>query len=160
MLISVLSNKAVLGIAHTRNHLSYSDITNKSQCLLFHDHEKNCLNIFSRDKSVSEFHETTESKLLSVLGDLLAYFLGINAKSQQDSWAGLLSLVFQQLLDLSEAKFKVTIPVLYLHICDILTVQISTDLRQTLCKILKRIGKVYRIVSEEDSSISNSNSSS
>ena len=113
----------------------------------------------SRDKSVSEFHETTEAKLLSVLGDLLAYFLGINAKSQQDSWAGLLSLVFQQLLDLSEAKFKVTIPVLYLHICDILTVQISTDLRQTLCKILKRIGKVYRI-SDEDSSISNSNSSS
>ena len=109
---------------------------------------------------MSEFHETTEAKLLSVLGDLLAYFLGINAKSQQDSWAGLLSLVFQQLLDLSEAKFKVTIPVLYLHICDILTVQISTDLRQTLCKILKRIGKVYRIVSEEDSSISNSNSSS
>ena len=113
----------------------------------------------SRDKSVSEFHETTEAKLLSVLGDLLAYFLGINAKSQQDSWAGLLSLVFQQLLDLSEAKFKVTIPVLYLHICDILTVQISTDLRQTLCKILKRIGKVYHI-SDEDSSISNSNSSS
>ena len=118
------------------------------------------MNIFSisRDKSVSEFHETTEAKLLSVLGDLLAYFLGINAKSQQDSWAGLLSLVFQQLLDLSEAKFKVTIPVLYLHICDILTVQISTDLRQTLCKILKRIGKVYHI--SEDSSISNSISGS
>ena len=110
---------------------------------------------------MSEFHETTEAKLLSVLGDLLAYFLGINAKSQQDSWAGLLSLVFQQLLDLSEAKFKVTIPVLYLHICDILTVQISTDLRQTLCKILKRIGKVYHISDNltEDSSISNSNSS-
>ena len=128
-------------------HLSYFNITKNRHTF--------------RDKSVSEFHETTEAKLLSVLGDLLAYFLGINAKSQQDSWAGLLSLVFQQLLDLSEAKFKVTIPVLYLHICDILTVQISTDLRQTLCKILKRIGKVYHISDNltEDSSISNSNSS-
>ena len=63
----------------------------------------------------------------------------------QESWAGLLSLVFGQLLSLSEAKFKVTIPVLYTHVCDILTVQVSTELRETLCKILKRIGEVYGI---------------
>ena len=56
-----------------------------------------------------------------------------------------MSLVFGQLLGLSEAKFKVTIPVLYTHVCDILTVQVSTELRETLCKILKRIGTVYGI---------------
>ena len=36
-----------------------------------------------RDKELADHHDVTEAKLLSVLQDLLAYFLGINAKSQQ-----------------------------------------------------------------------------
>ena len=48
-------------------------------------------------------------------------------------------------IDAWPVKFKVTIPVLYTHVCDILTVQVSTELRETLCKILKRIGTVYGI---------------
>ena len=76
-----------------------------------------------------------EAKLVLVYG-----------KSQQESWTGLLCLVFEQLLGLPDEKFKTTIPVVYVHICDILSVQITSSLREALCKIMKRIGTIYNIV--------------
>ena len=48
-----------------------------------------------------------------------------------------------------EDKFRITVPVLYSHICDILSVQtISQDLRMALCKVLKRVGIVYGVAEE------------
>ena len=38
----------------------------------------------------------TESKLLSVLNEVLLYFLTITSKNQQDSWTPLLCLIFDQ----------------------------------------------------------------
>ena len=38
--------------------------------------------------------ELTQTKLLNVLQDVLAYFLAITSKSQQESWTGLLTLTF------------------------------------------------------------------
>ena len=104
------------------------------------------LELYHEKSTVGEDHEKTEGKLLSVLADVLSYFLGITSKSQQESWTGLLCLIFEQLLDLPDEKFKTTIPVVYVHICDILSVQITPNLREALCKIMKRIGTVYNIV--------------
>ena len=104
------------------------------------------LELYHEKSTVGEDHEKTEGKLLSVLADVLSYFLGITSKSQQESWTGLLCLIFEQLLDLPDEKFKTTIPVVYVHICDILSVQITPNLKEALCKIMKRIGTVYNIV--------------
>ena len=98
------------------------------------------LELYHEKSTVGEDHEKTEGKLLSVLADVLPYFLGITSKSQQESWTGLLCLIFEQLLDLPDEKFKTTIPVVYVHICDILSVQITPNLKEALCKIMKRIG--------------------
>ncbi len=97
--------------------------------------------------------DVTESKLLDTLKDTLIYFLNINSKSQQDSWTGILTLVFTNLSELPEDKFRVMIKVLYPHICDILSVPVlAQDLRLVLVKILKRIGCLYSIsVSVENS---------
>ena len=104
------------------------------------------LELYGEKSTIGEDHEKTEAKLLHVLADVLSYFLRITSKSQQESWMGLLCLVFNQLLCLPDNKFKTTIPVLYIHICDILSVQITHTLREALCKIMKRIGMVYNIV--------------
>ena len=104
------------------------------------------LELYHEKSTIGEDHEKTERKLLSVLADVLSYFLGITSKSQQESWTGLLCLVFDQLLGLPDEKFKTTIPVVYVHICDILSVQITSSLREALCKIMKRIGTIYNIV--------------
>lgn len=94
--------------------------------------------------------DLTEDKLLGTLRDVLGYFLTITSKSQQDGWTGLLCLVFQQLLELPENKFRVTVPVLYRHICDIVSLQsIAAELRNVLCCNLKRIGTVYGITSDD-----------
>ena len=106
------------------------------------------LELYHEKSTIGEDHEKTEKKLLSVLADVLSYFLGITSKSQQESWTGLLCLVFEQLLGLPDDKFKTTIPVVYVHICDILSVQITPALREALCKIMKRIGTIYNIVKE------------
>ena len=91
--------------------------------------------------------ELTQTKLLNVLQDVLAYFLAITSKSQQESWTGLLTLTFDNLTTLPEDKFRVTVPVLYNHICDILSVQtIAPELRSALCHILKKVGVVYEVV--------------
>ena len=104
------------------------------------------LELYHEKSTIGEDHEKTERKLLSVLADVLSYFLGITSKSQQESWTGLLCLVFEQLLGLPDEKFKTTIPVVYVHICDILSVPITSSLREALCKIMKRIGTIYNIV--------------
>ena len=98
------------------------------------------LELYHEKSTVGEDHEKTEGKLLSVLADVLPYFLGITSMNQQESWTGLLCLIFEQLLDLPDEKFKTTIPVVYVHICDILSVQITPNLKEALCKIMKRIG--------------------
>ena len=64
------------------------------------------LELYHEKSTVGEDHEKTEGKLLSVLADVLSYFLGITSKSQQESWTGLLCLVFEQLLDLPDVKFQ------------------------------------------------------
>ena len=90
--------------------------------------------------------DLTEKKLLNVLQDVLAYFLAITSKSQQESWTGLLTLTFDNLTQLPEDKFRITMPKLYNHICDILSVQtIAQDLRSALCQILKKVGAVYHV---------------
>lgn len=91
--------------------------------------------------------EVTEAKLLSVLDNVLTYFLGITSKSQQESWTSLLTVTFENVSNLPEDKFRITLPVLFNQVCDILSVQtISQDLRMSLCKMLKRVGNVYGIV--------------
>ena len=112
------------------------------------------------EKSTSKDYDSklTESKLLDVLRDVLVYFLAITSKSQQESWTGLLTLTFDNLNKMPEDKFRITVPVLYSHICDILSVQtISHDLRMALCKVLKRVGIVYG-VSESPAEIPTSSS--
>jgi hypothetical protein len=103
------------------------------------------------EKSTSKDYDSklTESKLLDVLRDVLVYFLAITSKSQQESWTSLLTLTFDNLNKMPEDKFRITVPVLYSHICDILSVQtISQDLRMALCKVLKRVGIVYGVAEE------------
>ena len=103
------------------------------------------------EKSTSKDYDSkvTESKLLDVLRDVLVYFLAITSKSQQESWMSLLTLTFDNLNKMPEDKFKLTVRVLYDHICDILSVQtISQDLRMVLCKVLKRYGKVCGVTEE------------
>lgn len=91
--------------------------------------------------------DKTETKLLEVLSDVLRYFLAITSKSQQESWTNLLTLTFENLIKMPEEKFRTTMPVLYRHICDILSVQtIAPDLRSILCQVLKRVGDVYGVV--------------
>ena len=107
------------------------------------------LELYHEKSTIGEDHEKTEGKLLSVLADVLSYFLGITSKNQQESWTSLLCLIFDQLLGLPDEKFKTTIPVVYVHICDILSVQITPTLREALCKIMKRIGSVFNIVNEQ-----------
>ena len=108
------------------------------------------MELYHEKSTIGEDHEKTEGKLLHVLSDVLSYFLAITSKSQQDSWTGLLCLVFTQLLDLSDEKFRTTIPVLYVYICDILSVQITPGLREALCRIMKRIGTVYNIIDNDN----------
>ena len=61
----------------------------------------------------------------------------------------LLTLTFDNLNKMPEDKFKLTVRVLYDHICDILSVQtISQDLRMVLCKVLKRYGKACGVTEE------------
>jgi hypothetical protein len=90
--------------------------------------------------------QETETKLLSVLEEVLLYFLTITSKNQQDSWTPLLCLIFEQISNLGEPEFRVTLPVLYTHICDILSVNVSSDLKIIICGLLKRVGRVYNIV--------------
>ena len=90
----------------------------------------------------------TEAKFLSLLEDGLAYFLTITSKTEQDNWCDLLSVVFEQILRFSDAEFKVCVPAVYPHVCDMLLVQTTKRLRQVLCDTLKRIGKMYKIVPE------------
>ena len=80
-----------------------------------------------------------------------SYFLAITSKSQQESWTGLLTLTFDNLTQLPEDKFRITMPKLYNHICDILSVQtIAQDLRSALCQILKKVGAVYQVTSNTE----------
>ena len=104
------------------------------------------------EKSASKDYDSnlTEAKLLDVLRDVLVYFLAITSKSQQESWTTLLTLTFDNLTKMPEDKFRITVPVLYSHICDILSVQtIAQDLRTALCKVLKRVGIVYGVASDK-----------
>lgn len=114
------------------------------------------LDLYVDQSSSSECNDfdaaKTEGKLLAVLGDVLVYFLAITSKSQQESWTTLLTLTFDNLTKMPEDKFRITVPVLYLHICDILSVQtISQELRSTLCRVLKRVGNVYQVTPVEKS---------
>ena len=106
------------------------------------------LELYVNQSNMKDYEpELTQTKLLDVLQDVLAYFLAITSKSQQESWTGLLTLTFDNLTQLPEEKFRITVPVLYNHICDILSVQtISQDLRSALCQILKKVGVVYEVV--------------
>jgi hypothetical protein len=47
---------------------------------------------------------------------------------------------------LEEAEFRVMLPAIYVHLCDILSVNVATDLKVILCGLLKRVGHVYNIV--------------
>ena len=94
----------------------------------------------------SDRFQETESKLLSVLQEVLLYFLTITSKNQQDSWTPLLCLIFEHISKLENSEFLVMLPALYPHICDILSVNVPTDLKIILCTLLKRVGRVYKIV--------------
>ena len=48
------------------------------------------LELYHEKSTIGEDHEKTEGKLLSVLADVLSYFLGITSKNQQESWTSLL----------------------------------------------------------------------
>ena len=107
------------------------------------------LELYHEKSTIGEDHEKTEEKLLSVLADVLSYFLGITSKSQQESWMSLLTLTFDNLNKMPEDKFKLTVRVLYDHICDILSVQtISQDLRMALCKVHKRVEIICGLAEE------------
>jgi len=108
------------------------------------------LELYTYNSPSVDFFRETESKLLSVLEEVLHYFLTITSKNQQESWTPLLCLIFNHIHNLNDAGFCVTVPVLYNHICDILSVSLSSDLRITLCNLLKRIGLVYKIVQNEN----------
>ena len=110
------------------------------------------LDLYVEKSSLSKDYDSdlTEAKLLNVLSDVLVYFLAITSKSQQESWTTLLTLTFDNLSNMPEEKFRITVPVLYSHICDILSVQtLAQDLRMALCKVLKRVGTVYAVVPPE-----------
>lgn len=94
----------------------------------------------------SDRFQETETKLLSVLEEVLLYFLTITSKNQQDSWTPLLCLIFEHISNLEESEFQVMVPALYVHVCDILFVNVSSDLKIILCRLLKRVGRVYKIV--------------
>lgn len=108
------------------------------------------LELYVDKSSMKDYDDDlTEAKLLNVLKDVLVYFLAITSKSQQESWTGLLTVTFGNLSQLPEDKFRITVPVLFNHICDILSVQsISQELRVALCKILKCVGQVYGVTND------------
>jgi len=95
----------------------------------------------------SDRFRETETKLLSVLEEVLLYFLTITSKTQQESWTPLLSLIFDQISKLDESEFRVMLPAVYVHLCDILSVNVAPELKVILCGLLKRVGHVYQIVS-------------
>jgi hypothetical protein len=88
----------------------------------------------------------TELKILDVLNEGLKYFLQTSTRTQRDIWCNLLSKIFEQILNFPDSKFLVTIPMLYPNICDILALQTTPDFRVVLCKLLKRIGTVFKII--------------
>ena len=38
------------------------------------------------------------------------------------------------------------LPAIYVHLCDILSINVATDLKIILCGLLKRVGHIYKIV--------------
>ena len=87
-----------------------------------------------------------EAKLLEVINGGLAYFLLTSSKSQRETWSKLLTGIFEQILNLPESKFRVAVPVLYMNVCEVLSVQTTKEFRTVLCKILKRVGTMYSII--------------
>ncbi len=74
------------------------------------------------------------------------YFLQTSLKSQRDAWCDLLAKVFGEVLNFPDVRFRVTVPVLYTNICDVLAASTtSRELRIVLCNFLKRVGGVYSI---------------
>ena len=98
------------------------------------------------DKSNNMNQDVTEQRILIVLNEGLKYFLQTSSKAQRDIWCDLLSQIFEQILNFPESKFRVTIPMLYPNICDILALQTTKEFRTVVCKLLKRIGLVFKII--------------
>ena len=47
---------------------------------------------------------------------------------------------------MDESEFRVMLPAIYVHLCDILSINVATDLKIILCGLLKRVGHIYKIV--------------
>lgn len=103
------------------------------------------------DKQNHDNQGRTETRILGLLGDGLAYFLVTSLKSQRDAWSDLLAEVFEEILNFPDSKFRVTVAVLYEGICDVLAVPtVSKEFRLVLCKVLKRVGTMYGIVDKKE----------
>lgn len=104
------------------------------------------LRVLFRMYSDSHASQDVETALLQLCSESLSYFCTLTSEGHRDTWTSVILLLFVQLLDLSDEKFAKHIGVYYPHFCQLVSLDLKTELRSLLKRVLVRVGVQFSVV--------------
>lgn len=100
--------------------------------------------MYMDESRVDCFHQVQE-KLIKVGKGALCYFISLQSESHRDAWSSLILLFLTKVLKLKTEQFQVHTSEYYLHLCDVMLVDLKPELRAMLRKFFIRAGSSFKI---------------